>query len=134
MMRRLTVLLAAGALIATGGVAQAREKLTGEQRLAKMLEGREAGKPNSCIPSWDTRDMTIIDNTAIVYSGGSTIWVNRPANPNQLDNDDILVTHPTGGQLCKLDIVTTIDRVGGFTTGIISLSDFVPYRKVAKKD
>lgn len=134
MMRRLTVLLAASALLAVGGAAQARDKLTGEERLAKMLEGREAGKPTSCISSWDTRDLTIIDNTALVYRGGSTIWVNRPANPERLDNDDILVTKPTGGQLCRLDIVTTIDRTGGFTTGIISLTDFVPYRKVAKKD
>lgn len=124
-------MLLAGTLLA-GTAAEARSKLTPEQQLAKLLEGREAGKPVSCISLADTRDMVVLDKTAIVYGSGTVIWVNRPKNAEHLDSDDILVTHPTGSQFCSLDIVKTVDRSGHFETGFISLGDFVPYRKVAK--
>ena len=57
---------------------------------------------------------------------------NRPTNPEKLDSDDILVIRPTGSQLCRLDMVQTVDRMGHFTTGFINLSDFVPYRRTAQ--
>lgn len=133
-MRKIALALASVAMLLAGSAAVAAPKLTPEQRLAKMLEGREPGKPVSCLNNWDTRDMTVLDKTALVYRSGSTIWVNRPDNARQLDDDDILVTKTTGGQLCRLDIVQTVDRTGGFWTGTVNLGDFVPYKKVAKAD
>jgi len=129
-MRTLALALAGTAALLGASALEARPKLTPEQQLAKLLEGREAGKPVSCISLDDTRDMTVLDKTAIVYHSGGVIWVNRPRNPEHVDSDDILVTHPTGSQLCNLDIVNTVDRVGQFPTGFLSLGDFVPYRKV----
>lgn len=131
-MRKLAIAIATAGVLLAGTAAEARPKLTPEQQLAKMLEGREAGKPVSCISLADTRDMVVLDKVAIVYGSGSTIWVNRPKNPEHLTSDDILVTHPTGSQFCSLDIVRTVDRTGHFETGFISLGEFVPYRKVAK--
>lgn len=131
-MRRIATALAVTAMVLAGTSAQAKPRLTPEQRLAKMLEGREAGKPTSCINSWDSRDMTVLDKTALVFRSGSTLWVNRPDNASRLDDDDILVTHTTGSQLCKLDIMHTVSRTSGITTGFINLGDFVPYKKVAK--
>ena len=127
-------LAAATAALLTGPALQAKPRLTPEQRLDKLLEGREAGRPQSCISQFDTRDMEVLDKTAIVYRSGGTVWVNRPANAEDLDSDDILVTHPTGSQFCRLDIVNTVDRTGHFTTGFISLGDFVPYKRVAARD
>ncbi|MDE8654557.1 hypothetical protein [Novosphingobium album (ex Liu et al. 2023)] len=112
---------------------QAREKLTGEQKLAKMLEGREAGKPLSCIPLFDTRDLKVIDKTAIVYGSGKTIYVNRPTNADTLDSDDVLVTELHSSQLCRLDTVRMHDRSSHFFSGFVGLNDFVPYTKVAAK-
>ena len=66
---------------------------------------------------------------ALVYRSGSTLYVNKPRNPEDLDSDDILVIQPSGGQLCRLDMVHTVDRMGHFTTGFINLGDFVPYRR-----
>jgi hypothetical protein len=72
----------------------------------------------------------VIDNTAIVYKDGNTIWVNRTAHPESLDRSDILVINRfSGSQLCKLDQVTTIDQGSGFFTGVVFLQDFVPYKK-----
>lgn len=135
-MRRIALALATVSVLLAGSAATAKPqpKLSPEQRLAKMIEGREAGKPVSCINSWDSRDMTVLDKTAIVYRSGNTIWVNRPQNAKQLDDDDILVTRTNGSQLCKLDLVHTVDRSSGFMTGFVNLGDFVPYKKVAKAD
>ncbi len=129
-MRALAIALAATALLAGGASLQAKPKLTPEQRLEKLLEGRVAGKPTTCISMSDTRDMEIIDGVALVYRSGSTLYVNRPKNPKDIDSDDILVIRPTGSQLCRLDMIHTVDRIGHFTTGFINLNDFVPYRRV----
>lgn len=129
-MRALAIALAATALLAGGASLQAKPKLTPEQRLEKLLEGRVAGKRTTCISTSDTRDMEIIDGVALVYRSGSTLYVNRPKNPEDLDSDDILVIRPTGSQLCRLDMIHTVDRIGHFTTGFINLNDFVPYRRV----
>ena len=128
-MRALAIVLAASALVAGGSALSAKPKLTPQQRLEKLLEGRVAGKPTTCISTSDTRDMEIIDGVALVYRSGSTLYVNRPKNPEDLDSDDILVIRPSGSQLCRLDMIHTVDRVGHFTTGFINLSDFVPYRR-----
>ncbi len=74
-------------------------------------------------------NLQLIDATAIVYDAGRTIYVARPKNPRSLDADDILVIKRTGSQLCKQDIIRTVDRSFGFTTGVVFLGDFVPYTK-----
>ncbi|MEA3263339.1 MAG: hypothetical protein U9R07_07630 [Pseudomonadota bacterium] len=128
-MRALAIALAATALVAGGAAVSAKPKLTPEQRLEKLLEGRTAGKPTSCISQSDTRDLEILDGVALVYRSGTTLYVNKPRNPEDLDSDDILVIRPSGSQLCRLDMVHTVDRMGHFTTGFINLGDFVPYRR-----
>lgn len=129
-MRKIAIALAAATALLAGPAVQAKDKLTPEQRLEKMLEGRQAGTPRSCISNMDTRDMTILNGVAIVYRSGSTLWVNRPANAKDLDDDDVLVTQIHGGQFCRLDIVRTFDRTGMFPNGFLSLGEFVPYRRV----
>jgi hypothetical protein len=127
---KVAIALAATALIAGGASLGAKPRLTPEQRLEQLLEGREAGKPTSCISLASSRDLEIIDGVALVYRSGSTLYVNRPRNPEDLDSDDILVTRPSGSQLCRLDMVHMVDRTSFFIRGIINLGDFVPYRKV----
>lgn len=132
-MRKFTLVLASAALLAGGASAvSAKPKLTPQERLDKMLVGREAGKPVSCISTYDSRDMTVLDKVGIVFRSGGTLYVNRPENLDSLDSDDILVTRTFGSQLCRLDIVHTVDRSGHFPTGFINLGEFVPYKKAAK--
>jgi len=133
-MQKIAIVLTASAALLAGTALQARDKLTGEQQLAKLLEGREAGQPVSCIPLNATHDTQIIDKTAIVYDQGRTIYVNRPRYPQSLDDDDILVTRVHGSQLCRLDTVQLHDRSGFWYSGFVGLEDFVPYRRVAKAD
>jgi hypothetical protein len=130
-MNKAAVFLATSAALvacATSGVAQA--KPTPEERLAKALEGRQAGEPVSCIPLWDTRDQQVIEKTAIIYGTGSVIYVNRPTNAYNLNEDDILVLKTSLTQLCSVDKLDLRDRTTGFFTGFVSLGKFVPYRRV----
>jgi hypothetical protein len=120
-----------GAAMLAVPAADARTKLTGEQRLAKMLEGREAGKPVNCISYSQTQDTTVIDKTAIVYRVGSTLYVNRPTNVDRLTDDDIMVTKLYTSQLCSTDTIQLHDRTAGnMWNGFLGLNQFVPYRKV----
>lgn len=127
--------LAALAFAATPTLAEESERedkaeLTkGEKKLAKLLEGRVAGEPKNCIRDRPVRSFQVIDNTAIVYRIGSTIWVNRTKHPENLDDSDALVFRRYGPTLCSTDIVTSIDRFNGFYTGNVFLSEFVPYRR-----
>lgn len=128
-MLKIVASIAVAASLLAAPAAQARDKLTGEEKLAKMLEGREAGKPVSCIPSYQASETRVIDKTAIVYRIGGTLYVNRPSNADTLDDDDILVTKLHTSQLCRLDTVQLHDRSGFFWNGFVGLTDFVPYRK-----
>lgn len=121
------------ALVALPGAAMADEKTNpkGEAELAKMLEGRVAGKPVKCLSTTATDSSTIIDGTAIVYRSGSTLYVNRPrSGADQLNDDDILVTKIYGSQLCNIDKVDLVDRSSRMWSGFAVLGDFVPYQRV----
>jgi len=130
-MRKLVIALAAGAALITGSAVAAKPKLTGEEQLSKLLEGRVAGRPVDCITLMDSRDQQVIDKTAIVYGTGRTIWVNRPMNARDLDRDDVMVSDVRTSQVCKLDVVRLHDRSGGWYRGFVGLEQFVPYRRVA---
>jgi hypothetical protein len=131
-MRKLAIALALGSALLAGPALQAREKLTGEQQLAKLLDGRVAGEPVSCIPLHRASSSRIIDGTAIVYDAGRTIYVNRPTNPDSLDDDDIMVTRLHTSQLCRLDTVRLHDRTGHWFSGFVGLQDFVPYTRAVR--
>ncbi|MDG5747834.1 hypothetical protein P8Q88_06545 [Qipengyuania sp. XHP0207] len=105
------------------------EMTKGEAKLAKMLEGRVAGEPERCIRTIGSRNLQQIDDTALVYKQGRTIWVNYTRSPESIDSDDIMVIRRFDGtSLCRTDQITTVERFGGFFSGVIFLDDFVPYR------
>jgi len=106
----------------------------GEKRLAKLLKGRVAGEPQICIPAFVNQRVQTIPGTAFVYGAGDTIWVQRTANPEEIDDSDALVTNRFNAtQLCQFDVMTTVNRFNGFFTGAVFFERFVPYtRKGAK--
>lgn len=121
--------LSAAALVVSGS-ALAASKDDPSAELAKVLEGRVAGPPVTCINLPQAQGHRVIDHTAIVFDFGSTIYVNYPrGSANSLSSDDILLTKTFGTQLCKLDIVRMIDRTGGFPKSFVSLGPFIPYKR-----
>jgi hypothetical protein len=130
-MKTFATLLAGVALALTGATAVSAESLRekGEARLARMLEGRTPGEPVSCITAIRSNDLRVIEEVGVVYDSGDTIYVARPSDPRQLGRNDVPVFNRFGGQLCKSDVIRTVDRFEGFTSGVVFLGDFVPYRK-----
>ena len=126
--------LAALTMLAVPAAAQddaPAEPSKGDIKLAKLLEGREAGEPRSCVRTLPSENIQVIDGTALVVGRGRTIYVNIPQDPESLDDDDILVIRKHNGtNLCRLDWIETRDRVGGFYSGNVMLNDFVPYTRV----
>lgn len=103
----------------------------GEKQLAKLLEGRVAGEPLRCIRALPSLRMQTINKTAYVFGSGNTIYVQRTRSPEDIDSSHTLVTQRfQAGELCRLDVVSTIDRVLGFFTGAVFFEDFVPYTRV----
>jgi hypothetical protein len=122
------MLAAAAATLAAAPLGAARP--TGEERLAKLLEGRVAGEPRGCITTPGHNNMMVLDKTAIVYRAGGKVWVNRTANPQDIDDDDILLVRRfSGSSLCRQDTITLADRQTGMFSGVLFLEDFVPYEK-----
>ena len=134
-MHKMTSAIAAAALLAVGGSAVAAPRLTPEQKLAKMLEGRVADKPVDCIQLNQIRSSRIIDKTAIVYeTNGGKLYVNRPdSGASWLDQNDVLVTDTHSPQLCSIDIVKLYDSASRMQSGSVGLGKFVPYVKPPKR-
>lgn len=133
-MKKIAIALATAAALVSAPGLQAKEKPAGEEKLAKMLEGRVAGEPVDCISLHASHNATVIDKTAIVYRSGGVLYVNRPTNADQLDRNEIMVTNLHIPRLCKLDTVRLHDRSGHWFRGFVGLQEFVPYRKVAEND
>lgn len=118
--------VAALALSATAAQAESRQERN-EARLAEMLEGHEAGEPQSCITAFRSNRLQVIPYVGIVYDDGDTIYVARATRPNSLRDSDIPVFERYSSQLCRSDVIRTIDRNSHFTTGGLFLEQFVPY-------
>lgn len=126
--------VAAAALALTGVIADAKPKLTGEEQLTKLLDGRVAGKPVMCINTRNAGNATVIDKTAIVYGTGNTVYVQRPrVGVESLSSNDILVTVLPISQLCSVDTIQLRDRLNFFWRGFVGLGEFVPYTRPAKE-
>jgi len=129
-MKTFATILAGTALALTGATAvSARSAEENEAKLARMLEGRTAGEPVSCISALQSNRLEVIEEVAIVYDAGDTIYVARPSDPRSLGRDDVIVINRFGGQLCHNDVIRTVDRYQGFTTGAVFLEEFVPYKR-----
>lgn len=129
MRNTLLALAALGLAVSVPAAAKQTVVERGEAKLARMLEGRVAGDPVKCISAFNGSNIQVIDETALVYRTGKTVYVARPADPKMLGRNDVLVTERIGSQLCANDSMRTIDRHDGFFSGVVFLSDFVPYTK-----
>ena len=118
---------AVAALVAAVPATAAHEK--GEAKLAKLIEGRVAGKPVHCLSTFQRREMEVVDRTALVFRDGDTLYVNRPSGANFLSWSDIPVFKLWGSDLCDKDMVHLHDRSTGMPGPTLSLGEFVPYKR-----
>lgn len=130
-MRKTLTLLAGGALLAAASPALAGQNTDREAELARALEGRVAGEPVDCVDLRRVRSSRIINDTAIIYDAGSTIYVNRPrSGAESLDQRDTMVTRLNTSRLCSIDTIQMVDASSRMMRGVVFLGEFVPYTRV----
>jgi hypothetical protein len=125
------LIIAAAVLALSGAAVHSADKTEKyEARLTQMLEGRTAGEPVTCIALMRSNELEVLEGVGLVYDAGDTLYVSRPTDPEALGRDDILIIDRYGSQLCHTDMVHTVDRNGGYFTGVVFLGKFVPWKKL----
>lgn len=117
-------------LLALAFSAPALASSSGDKELARLLAGRTAGKPQSCIPIVGRSNSQTIAGIGIVYGSGKTVWLNRFTSgcENAFPGDVVVTVTPAGNQ-CKGDFVRLVDPVAGALRGVCALGDYVPYTR-----
>jgi hypothetical protein len=110
---------------------QSSEMTRAERDLAKALEGRTAGKPQSCISASFSTGPEIIDDKTILYREvGRTVWRNDLIGPcPSLAPMETIAIEIHGGQICHNDRFRVIPFGGGIPSAPCRLGKFVPYKK-----
>ncbi|MGZ8359864.1 MAG: hypothetical protein ACXWUX_05035 [Allosphingosinicella sp.] len=127
------ITMIAGAVLVAVTPAAAATPGANEAELERALEGRVAGEPVSCIDLHRVRSSRVINDTAILYDAGSTLYLQRPrSGASSLNRWDTLVTRSYSTRLCSIDTVNIVDTQSGMLTGVVFLDEFVPYRRVSR--
>lgn len=129
--------LLAAALTATGLAACMGQPMVadrdprGEARLAHALAGKVAGRPISCLPTYRTDQMEVIDRDTILYRDGRTSYVqhtNGHCYPRGTNSGYYLVMRKFGtNQTCRGDIAQVVDSASRTFAGSCSFNEFIPY-------
>lgn len=102
--------------------------------LARALDGKVPGEPQSCITSYRGSDLRALgDNTLIYKVNKDLVYRNTLNGPcSGLSMGDTLVLRRVTSQYCRGDIATVVNLPSGTQTGSCALGDFVPYRTPGK--
>lgn len=103
-----------------------------QARLGRLLAGKVAGPPQSCLASYRQNDMVVIDDYTIAYrDGANRVYVNHPPGGCNLlgAGNYTLVTRTTGSELCRGDIGQVVDLMNHATVGSCAMGDFIPYER-----
>ena len=128
-------LLCLAALV--GSCAMAPQPLTrspsGQRAYESLFANRVAGPEQSCLPSWNANDMSIIDGRTIAFrvGTGTTYLVSLNDGCGLLGSGNYaLLTKPFGGSgLCRGDIAQVVDTMNRQTVGSCTVGAIVPYTR-----
>lgn len=103
-----------------------------QDRYQRLLAGKVAGPPVSCLPNYRANDMVVIDQNTIAFKVGTrSVYVNHmQGGCTDLGGPYTLVTRTTGTGLCRGDIAQVVDVRNHFAIGSCVFGDFIPYKRV----
>lgn len=105
------------------------DRMSPEEELADVIGNRVAQAPVDCVSTSVLDQPRIIDKQTIVYRRTGTIYVNRlRAECPGLDPYTTLITEVRGGQLCRMDLVSTLDPGTTIPGPKCQLGQFTPYK------
>lgn len=127
------ILLFAGsaALSADSRGYAAREAAADRARLDHALAGLVPGKPQQCLHQFPTLYDTQRFGDTILYrrSDHEVYRTDTGGGCFGLRRGDAIITKTTTGELCRGDIIQTVDLVEHIPSGSCSFGEFVPYTK-----
>lgn len=103
-----------------------------QARFAGLTAGKVAGAPMSCLPSYRSNDMIVIDDSTIAFRDGSKrVYINHMQGDcaHAARGGNALVTQTTGSNLCRGDIAQVVDVTNRIPIGSCVFGDFVPYTR-----
>jgi hypothetical protein len=132
-MRGIALLLIGAALASCAAAPQPGRSAKAEAHFQKLLAGKVAGQPLTCLPSYRSTDMVVVDEQTIAFRDGSRrVWVTnlRSGCSNLGSGHYALVTRQAGGSgICRGDIAEVADLTNGITVGSCVFGDFTPYER-----
>jgi hypothetical protein len=133
-MRGILLLLIGGATLASCAMEAGQQvrSAKAEKQYQQLLAGKVAGRPQSCLPSYNANDMVVIDEGTVAFKVGTRrVFVNHmQGGCTNLGGGYTLVTHGFSGTgLCRGDIAQVVDLRSRSTVGSCAFGDFIPYTK-----
>lgn len=121
-----TAALLLGACATPQQLAETQAK--GDRELAKMLEGRVAGKPENCIPTGFVDGPQVVGDSLIYRQTGKRLWRTQVRDRCPfLRDDQIVVSILYGAQVCRNDRFRLVDRGSPVASADCTFGAFVPY-------
>lgn len=132
-MRNILIALSAVGLAACSTATEPPVRSAQDQaKYLQLIEGRVAGAPLSCLPSWNANDMRVIDDQTIVFGERSSrVYVANLRSPcdNVGEPGFALVTRTPGSGMCSGDIATVVQTTSGMAAGSCVIGTFTPYTR-----
>ncbi|MET0363808.1 MAG: hypothetical protein ABW169_04075 [Sphingobium sp.] len=130
----LAAIAVSGAALAAGDAPRLSDKQA--KALAKALDGKQPGKPVSCVPMnlSSSGGPTAISDEILIYRVNRNLVYRNDLNGrcSGISSGSTLVLQPTTGQYCRNDIAHVVDLTTGMRGPSCALGDFVPYRTPGK--
>jgi hypothetical protein len=105
-----------------------------QAQFAQLTAGKVAGAPMSCLPTFRSNDMIVIDDDTIAFRNGpGQVYINHMEGGGCLNlkgGRNTLVTRTPGPNLCRGDIAQVVDLTAHIPLGSCVFGDFVPYKRV----
>ena len=106
-----------------------------QQQLQRLLAGKVAGPPTSCLSRLRADDMVVISDGLVLYRDGANRVYRQDfggsACSGLASGFYTMKTRSSGANLCRGDIVEIVDLRTGTMRGVCSFGDFVPYQPPA---
>ena len=107
----------------------------GERTYQALFAGKIAQAPASCLPTYNAKDMTIIDGQTLAFrvgtGSGSAYLVRLSSGCEMLSSNPasyaLLSRQPGGMGLCQGDIQQVMDTTNHVIAGSCTIEQIVPY-------
>jgi hypothetical protein len=97
----------------------------------REIAGRAAGRSQSCISTFQSQNLRVIDGQTLAYDQGATVWVNRLAArcPAIEPLNTVIVEPKLGSQYCSGDHIRGLEPGAIIPGPTCFLGQWVPYRR-----